>query len=138
MPVYPLMLRFLSEYVITCLRGDAAVKPKKCINIVYLASIILDLVIGFFLNKISQDGFDIGAPRNIIIFGVFGVLTIGYIVCLMILKNYTGKNPQKRLQKAFNEQGGYEFIVNEMKLCIEKRDYKNAKKLTKLANFIER
>ena len=113
-------------------------KLKKCINRVYFVSIMLELAISFFLNKLSQEGFDILAPRNIIIFVVFCVLTISYIVCHMILKNYTGKNPQKRLQKAFNEQGGYEFIVNEMKLCIEKRDYKNAKKLTKLANFIER
>lgn len=113
-------------------------KNKNVINILFAICIVIDFVISFIINLLSQDVFDIFATHNIILFLVLILLVIIYIIFQIIIRNANSKKQNKRLQKAFQENGGYEVVVHEMKTCIEKHDYKSIKELKKIVNYIER
>ena len=108
------------------------------VHILFILGIILDLGISFFINKVSQEDFNLLSTRNIISVIILVTLIIGYIVVQVLLKKDITKNPKKKLQKVFQDNGGYETVVNEMKSCIEKHDYKSIKELKKIVEYIER
>lgn len=113
-------------------------KNKKRINIIFVVGILLDLGIAFLINKISQNDFNILAGHNIVTCVVFCMLVIAYIICQILIKNGTTKVQKKRLQKAFQDNGGYEAVVGEMISCIEKHDYKSIRELKKIVDYIEK
>ena len=111
---------------------------KLIVNILFVAGIILDLCISFFINKVSQEEFNLLSTSNIITGIVLLVLITAYIVIQVVLKKDVAKNPKKKLQKAFQDNGGYEVVVDEIKSCIEKHDYKSIKELKKIVEYIEK
>lgn len=113
-------------------------KHKTKINVVIIISIILDVIIGFMINKISSDEFDITARHNIVILVILSVLIVALIVCKIIESNTSTRAKTKRLQKAFQDNGGYEAVVDEMKNCIKQHDLKSMKELKKMVELIER
>ena len=128
------------KYIIICLGGDVGLSfrtKKSIVHILFIAGIILDFCIGFFINKVSQEEFNLLSTSNIITGIVLSVLITAYIVIQVVLKKDIAKNPSKKLQKAFQDNGGYEVVVDEIKSCIEKHDYKNVKELKKIVKYIE-
>lgn len=113
-------------------------RTKFIINILFVVSILLDLGINYLINIFSQDDFNLFATQNIISGIILILLIIIYIIIQVLLKNDVTKNPKKKLQKVFQDNGGYEAIVDEMKTCIEKHDYKSIKELKKIAEYIEK
>ena len=113
-------------------------KHKTKFNIAIIVSIILDVIIGFIINKISSDEFDITAPHNIVLLLILAVLIVALIVCKIIESSNSTRAKTKRLQKAFQDNGGYEAVVDEMKNCIKKHDLKSMKELKKMVDIIER
>ena len=113
-------------------------KHKTKINIVIIVSIILDIVIGFMINKISSEEFDITARHNIIILVILAILIVFLIVCKIVESNTSARAKTKRLQKAFQDNGGYEAVVDEMKNCIKTHDLKSMKELKKMVEIIEK
>ena len=111
---------------------------KLIVNILFVAGTILDLCISFFINKVSQEEFNLLSTSNIITGIVLSVLITAYIVIQVVLKKDVAKNPKKKLQKAFQDNGGYEVVVDEIKSCIEKHDYKSIKELKKIVEYIEK
>ena len=113
-------------------------KNKKAVNAIYIVSVVLDIGIGFLINKVSQDGFELFAGHNIVISVILVLLTLAYIACQVVMRAGTAKIQRRRLQKAFQDNGGYETVVDEMKHCIERHDYKSIKELKKIVDYIER
>lgn len=111
---------------------------KRIVHILFIPGIILDLCISFLINKVSQEEFNLLSTSNVITGIVLLVLITAYIVIQVVLKNDIAKNPKKKLQKAFQDNGGYEVVVDEIKTCIEKHDYKSIKELKKIVEYIEK
>ena len=114
------------------------IKKKRIINIVFVISVLLDIGISFIVNLLSQTDFDIFATHNIVLLSVLLVVVALYIICQLVMRNFGSKKQNRRLQKAFQDNGGYELVVDEMKSCIEKHDYKSIKELKKIVNYIEK
>lgn len=117
--------------------GDL-VRNKKVIDILFVIGIVIEFAISFIINLLSQEDFNIFDTHNIVLFVIFIVLVIVYIICQIIIRKANPKKKNKRLQKAFQENGGYEAVVGEMITCIEKHDYKSIKDLKKIVKYIER
>lgn len=113
-------------------------KNKKSINIIIVIGVIADVLIGFLINKVSEEKFNLLDTHNIWVCSVLVLLVLVYIFCQIFLKDDSTKVKNKRMQKAFQDNGGYEAVVEEMKSCIEKHDYKSIKELKKIVDYIEK
>ena len=113
-------------------------KNKKVLNFIFVISCLLNIAICYFINITSQETFNLFDTHNIIICIVFVLIVIAYILCQIAIKTRSPKSHNKRLQKAFQDNGGYEAVVNEMKTCIENHDYKSFRELKKMVDVIEK
>lgn len=111
---------------------------KKIINIVLIASCVLDSIIGFIINIVSQNGFDINSTHNKVVLVILAFCVFLLCAFQVFLNNTKQKNKNKQLQKAFKEHGGYDTIADEMMKCIKCQDYESVKKLKKIAEYIEK
>ncbi len=113
-------------------------KNKRAINAVLIISMILDIFIGFIINKISDAAFNLRSTHNIVLLVIFVVAIIALICCKLIETSSSTRLKNKKLQKAFQDNGGYEAVVDEMKSCIKKHDLKSLKELKKMVDLIEK
>lgn len=112
---------------------------KKRINIIFIVSLLLDIVIGFLINIVSQEDFYIFDGHNIVVVAVLAVIICAYIILNIIIRaSGHSKTKSRRLQKAFQDNGGYEYVVDEMKRCIRNHDYKAIKSLKKVVEIVEK
>lgn len=113
-------------------------RNKFLIDVVVIIAIVVEIVIGYIINKISDAEFNLLSKHNIILLVILVILVSILIGCKLI-ENHASKHIQKkRLQKAFQENGGYEAVVEEMKSCIKKHDYKTIRELKKVVDFVEK
>ena len=113
-------------------------KNKKIITLIFVLRLFLDICISFLINIVSQEEFNILDIHNIVALVILFVLIILYITCHLLLRDRAPKTQNKRLQKAFQENGGYETVAKEMNKCIVNRDYKSIKVLKKMVDYIEK
>ena len=111
---------------------------KKLANVVYGIIIFIELFINYLMNKISQEEFSFFSERNIFWFVILILTTVIYICFKIMLRKDDPKDKQKKLQKAFQDNGVYDAFAKETKLCIEKHDYKNVKLLKKMMDYIDK
>ncbi len=113
-------------------------KNKRAINVVLIISIVLDVLIGFIVNKISGEAFSIKSAHNIILL-LFLIMAVAALICCKLIEfNVSTTARNKKLQKAFQENGGYETIVDEMKSCIKRHDLRTLKDLKRMVDIIEK
>lgn len=113
-------------------------RHKNKITIIYAISVIIDIVIAYIVNQISQETFDFTSIPNIILGILLVIFTVIYIICQILINKEPKKSKNRRLQKAFQENKGYETVVDEIKKCLQKHDYKNAKQLKKFIDYVEK
>lgn len=111
---------------------------RKKRTVVVCVSLILDLAVAFIINKLSSDTFDFAATHNIVMCIIFIVLVLLLIIFKVAENNEPARSQRKKLQRAFQENGGYEAVVDEMKNCIKKHDLKSMKDLKKMVDMIEK
>ena len=114
------------------------VKNKLLLNFLLAASIVIDVLIAIIGNILTQEAFNLLSKRNLILCAVFVVLVILLIICNLIQQNATPQNKTKKLQKAFQDNGGYEVVVEEMKKCFQTHDAKSLKDLKKMVDLLEK
>lgn len=108
------------------------------IKITIIVSIILDVAIAIVVNEISSGKFDITAQHNIVMAVLLVVLILALIVTKIIESGVSTRARNKRLQKTFQDNGGYEAIAEEMKNCIKRHDLNGIKEIKKMVDIIER
>ena len=113
-------------------------KHKNKITIIYAISVVADIVIAYIVNLISQEKFDFKSTPNVILGILLVLFTIIYIICQILIHKEPKKSKNKRLQKAFQENNGYETVVDEIKKGLQNHDYKNAKQLKKFIDYVEK
>lgn len=113
-------------------------KNKVAINVFFVCSTLLDIIIAFFVNLISNQDFNIFDTHNIILCIILVLLIVLYIISQFIIRGGEKRLKNKRLQKAFQEHGGYETAAEEMKACLVSRDFKSFKDLKKMIEFLEK
>jgi len=107
-------------------------------NVSISVAIVLEIIIAFLINFFSDSDFDIFSKRNILLIIVFVFLVLLLIVCNIIQHNTSRHTRNKKLQKAFQEIGGYETVAEEVKTCIKQRDLKSMKDLMKILELVEK
>lgn len=117
-----------------------SIKTKKKVKIdtFIIIGILVELPIGIIINIMSDKEFNLLSKHNIILFAILAVLVIILIVCRLTENHVSKHMERKRLQKAFQDNGGYEAVVEEMKICIQKHDYKTIRELKKIVDFVEK
>lgn len=113
-------------------------RGKGVFKLISIITIILDIIVNFLINKFSSSDFDFSAPHNIWAIVIFAISALTLIVCRILEYNYSVKTRSKRFQKVFQENGGFEAIVDEMKDCLKKHDYKSFNKLKHIAENFEK
>ena len=113
-------------------------KHRKAINIVIALTIIAESLLSVVINLLTQGEFSFLSRHNIVLFIIFIVLIVLLIVFNIIQYNIGPKTKTKRLQKAFQENGGYEVVVDEMKKCFREHDMDSLKDLKKMIEIIEK
>lgn len=114
------------------------VNKKIEIQAILIFSEILDIVISVMINLVTQADFTILSPHNLITCGILIILIAAHIICSVIQHNASLETRNKKLQKAFQEHGGYDVVAEEMKECIKHRDYRSMKDLRKMVDLVER
>ena len=114
------------------------VKNKVLIHSLMALSEVVDVITGVIVNLITQEGFNIFSPHNLVLCGILVFLVAVHIICGIIQHNVSTKTRNKRFLKAFQDHGGYDAIAEEMKECIKHRDYRSMKDLRKMVDLVER
>lgn len=113
-------------------------KKKTWINVIGSISIIVELIAGFVINKMSSDGFDFWSRHNIALYVVLVITVIIMMFCKFHENNVSKRAKQQKLQKAFQDNGGYEAVVDEMKNCISRHDFRTIRELKKIVDYVEK
>lgn len=133
------ILHFLEKYdIITTEVVALNLRGKGIFKTIIIISILADVLVAFLINKFSASDFDLSAPHNIWMIIILVVLVLVLIVCKIIEHNYSVKTRSRKFQKVFRENGGFETIVDEMKDCLRKHDYKSFNKLKRIAEDFEK
>lgn len=114
------------------------VNKKTEIQVIMVLSEITDIIIAIIVNLITQTGFNFCAIHNLVLCGIFVLLITAHIICIVIQHDASLKARNKKLQKAFQEHGGYDAVAEEMKECIKHRDYRSMKDLKKMVDLVEK
>lgn len=114
------------------------IKNKCLVRVLFSLSTIIDIVIGYFLNKISDDSFHLFSTYNVIILSVFVILVIIYVLIEVLIYNPSRKAQRKRLLKAFGDNGGYDIAVKEICKCVQEHDFKSIRRIKKVIEYIEK
>ncbi len=114
------------------------INRKIEVHAIMILSEILDLIIGVIVNLVTESKFDFLSLHNLILCGILVLLVATHILCSIIQHNASLQARNKKLQKAFQEHGGYDIVAEEMKECIKRRDYRSMKDLRKMVNLVER
>lgn len=114
-------------------------RKKKILNTAIIITGILDIVLAFIVNILSQTPFSLWKKGNIVAFIILIVLTVIMIVCNLII-NYHNNNKArpKKLQKAFQQSGGYDIAAQEMSNCIKSGNLRKCKDIKKILKVIEK
>lgn len=113
-------------------------KHATKIKVTIATSIVLDVASGIIVNIISSEGFDISDGHNVVFVGLLVVLTAVLIVCRIAENGVATRSKTKKLLKTFQENGGYEVLADEMKICIRNHDIKAIRELKRMADIIEK
>ena len=113
-------------------------RGKGRFKLIIVISIIAELLVAFINIKFSADDFYIWAPHNIWLIVIFAVLVGILIVCKIIEHNQSVRTRSRKFQKVFRDNGGYEAIVDEMKVSLRQHDYKTFNKLKRIAEDMEK
>ena len=108
------------------------------LNIVISAMCILDIAIAFIINKLSQTPFSLWKKENITLFVILIFLASLLIICNISITLYNKIGNPKKLQKAFQQSGGYTIAAQEMATCIKTGDVKKCKDIKKMLKVIEK
>ena len=114
------------------------VKNKIVIQSAMIFSEIFDVVIAIIINLVTEADFSIFSVHNLIMCGILVIVVTAHIICSVIQHNATLQARNKKLQKAFQDHGGYDAVAEEMKECIKHRDYRSMKDLRKMVDLVER
>ena len=114
------------------------VRNKSTVNGVIAFSIVLDVIISVIVNVISEEVFNLLSRRNLVLLGILMALVALLIICSIIQHQASPNVKTKKLQKAFQESGGYEVVAEEMKKCFVEHDMKSLKDLKKMIEVIEK
>ena len=101
-------------------------------------SCIVNVIIGFIINIMSQAPFILWSKKNVVIFAILIFLVTIQIVCNIIINSHTNKGRPKKLQKAFQQSGGYNVAAFEIQNCIQMGDLKKCKDIRKMIRMIEK
>ena len=112
-------------------------KNRKTINISIGISCFIDVTIGFLINFLSQTPFSIWKAENIILGIILIFLIIAVATCNIIINNQDHGIKPRKLQKAFQQSGGYDVVAAELKSCIKDGNVKKLRNLKKMVNIIE-
>ena len=114
------------------------VTNKSAVNGFIALSMVIDVIISILINILTQEEFNIFSKHNLILCGILVFLVILLIICNIIQHNAAPQTKSRKLQKAFQENGGYEVVVEEMKKCFVEHDAKSLKDLKKMIELIEK
>lgn len=114
------------------------IRSRGVFKLIIGISIIVELIIAYLINKLSEDEFNIWAPHNIWLIIIFVALVFVLIICKIVEHNQSERTRSKKFQKVFRDNGGFEAIVDEMKLSLRQRDYKTFNKLKRIAEDLEK
>ena len=114
------------------------IKNKIILNIILACSIVVDVIIAIIINILTQEAFNLFSKRNLILCAILVILIILLIVCNLVQHNTAPQTKSRKLQKAFQDNGGYEVVVEEMKKCFQAHDAKSLKDLKKMVDLLEK
>lgn len=113
------------------------IKNRKTINISITISCVVDVVIAFIVNILSQTPFTLLNTKNIVLGIILIILILALILCNIIINTQASDVRHKKLQKAFQQSGGYDVVATELKSCIQDGNIKKLKNLKKMVKIIE-
>lgn len=112
-------------------------KKRWVFNSIIAFMCISDIIIAFLINKLSGTPFSLRKTENVIASIVLVILVICLIFCNIWVSHPTKNAKPKKLQKAFQECGGYEAAANELKACIHDGNFKKLRDIKKMVKTIE-
>lgn len=112
-------------------------KNRRVINISVTISAIVDVAIAFVINFLSQTPFALSSVKNIILCIILAILISILVVCNIIANDQANNVKSQRLQRAFQQSGGYDVVATELKTCIQDGNIKKLKNLKKMVKLIE-
>ena len=114
------------------------IKVNAKFHIVMIISETTDIIIGIIVNLITQEPFSLLSSSSLVLGGILILLIIVHIACSIAQHNSSSTIKSKKLQKAFQEHGGYDALAEEMISCVKDRDFRSFKSIKKMAEFVER